>query len=130
VLEQRVFEWVAAHLIHQNAKAYSDEHAGCMYLDENGRKCAVGALITAENYDPTFEGIYGMAASAAPVRAALSRSLSVPVENLPGTVFLHELQRLHDDASPEDWPAELVEFARNYNLAAPGWLMKRVPACA
>lgn len=50
-----ILRTVATHLKSQGLGARSP--AGeCVYLNDKGHKCAVGALIPAEHYNPAFEG--------------------------------------------------------------------------
>lgn len=128
MLEQRIFEWVAAHLIHQNSKAYDHGVDSCAYFASDGSKCAVGSLISAENYNVEMDGGLGMPPHQPLVRNAMARSLGIPAEDLPYLLFFKDLQTIHDEYDENQWPAELVEFARDNNLAAPGWLMEKVTA--
>ena len=48
---QEVFDVVAKHLLTQNAKSMDDPwDEMCAYRGENGRRCAVGALIPDDLY--------------------------------------------------------------------------------
>ena len=52
---QEVFDIVVNHLVTQRRPAYTDL-SGCMYRAPDGLRCAVGALIPDNLYDPEFEG--------------------------------------------------------------------------
>lgn len=52
--DQEIFDRVATHLLRQNAVA--SRGGCCVYRDDQGRKCAVGALIPDEIYSPRMEG--------------------------------------------------------------------------
>ena len=51
---QEVFDIVVNHLFTQGRPAY-DGVQGCMYRAPDGLRCAVGALIPDDLYDPAFE---------------------------------------------------------------------------
>lgn len=51
---QEIFDKVVAHFAVQREAAAKYE--GCMYRTPDGRKCAVGALVPDEAYDPSCEG--------------------------------------------------------------------------
>ena len=60
---QEIFDTVAKHLFAQGRRAtiretdiYGEVSAACRYRAEDGTKCAVGALIPDEVYDPKMEG--------------------------------------------------------------------------
>lgn len=86
----------------------------CLYEDSEGRRCAVGWLLTSEEL--------------AALRAKNQlheplRKVTVPLPSLEGldTVFLVELQRCHDRC--EDFKADfeyaVAELARKYGLEVP-----------
>jgi hypothetical protein len=52
--KQEIFETVARHLFAQGRQA-TDEIGICVYRADNGNKCAVGALIPDEMYNPNYE---------------------------------------------------------------------------
>ena len=51
---QEIFDTVAHHLIAQGKPALSGE-GGCSYRAPDGSKCAIGCLITDEEYSEEFE---------------------------------------------------------------------------
>lgn len=53
---QEVFDIVVTHLITQRRPAYTGLSGCCMYRAPDGLRCAVGALIPDNLYDPEFEG--------------------------------------------------------------------------
>lgn len=54
---EKVYNIVREHLLKQNAKSTaSPSSAFCRYRGDVGRKCAVGILITDENYNIVLEG--------------------------------------------------------------------------
>ena len=106
---QAVFDKVSAHLLKQNARA--TDQAGCLYLNSEGLKCAIGCLIpdghAAQSERLTASNVYvkydDLAESIGYCHAADAR-------------FLNDLQKIHDDRPPEDWPRKLREFALEWKL--------------
>lgn len=98
-----ILDFVASKLIEQNAKSelkdyYGDEDSDvaeqiCAYRGDSGTKCAIGHLLTDEEYTPEMEGstIHG---------ALLGRFLRNDSAMLD---FLEELQNIHDVWSPSEW---------------------------
>lgn len=114
---QQIFDKVATHLLKQGAK--SQQHTGeqptCAYRGENGMMCAVGCLIKDEDYRPAFEG-YGVAAipnykeqcnfDVKFLADALSKA-EIDVNSSDTVLLLSELQQLHDQTAPSEWPERL-----------------------
>lgn len=105
-LLQDLFQRVARHLLTQKAKARLLQ-GGCRYLDDAGRRCAVGCLIRPGEYDASIEG-YDSDSDA--VHRVLERS-GVPVAHRAVRDLLGVLRRLHDHAEVEDWPYFLGRVA-------------------
>ena len=102
---QEAFNFIGAHLLTQRAQ--SRDPSGCRYRGPNGTKCAVGALIPDDQYDPTFEG--------SPVGA-----IQDDTPALEGLDFqlLSQLQNIHDLLpNPQQWGAELRTVAKAHNLS-------------
>lgn len=118
--KQETFDIVAAHLMKQNRRAgkYCQDLNGlsvfkCMYRGENGSKCAIGCLISDEEYSRCYDD------------DILTISLNDIYDDLKSLQehdlsFLILLQRLHDRNKPEDqisWKTALTVFARENNLS-------------
>lgn len=100
---QEIFDIVSTHLLTQNARSVNDEHT-CMYRGENGMKCAAGILIPDDQYAREYE---------------FTSWDKLQAEKLVPSQFcdeIRELQKIHDNLSPEDWPNRLKRFAIKYNL--------------
>lgn len=114
---QAVYERVGNHLLDQNAKAgvfdkeYPDEFSP-RYVDPDGRRCAIGSLISDEHYGPELEGVQVFIRR---VAEAVAASLCLPWEHIQ-TGFLLSLQEIHDERDPPDWPRRLRNFAKDFNL--------------
>ena len=112
---QEIFDKVVAHFAVQRAPAVDDEGA-CLYRTDDGRKCAVGALIPDDAYDPKcestpidrlFRDLPGM------MEAAGLRS-----ENAD---FLEDIQLIHDHSRHDakflaDLSVGMAKVAARYKL--------------
>jgi hypothetical protein len=88
---QEIFDTVARHLIAQGRQA-KDEGGNCVYRAEDGSKCAVGCLITDEEYVPSMETVvFGQR------EAGTERQIAWPPRLLAHKRLLHVLQDVHDD---------------------------------
>lgn len=91
--EQEVFDYVAKHLIKQGVK--SVDGPDCMYRGVNGTMCAVGCLISDEEYDIKMDikdDKWGTSWT-----SLVNRKL---VKDSKHTLLLCELQSAHDSAHP------------------------------
>lgn len=110
--QQQIFDQVAEHLLHQNEisahKNPKTEFPGyCSYRGPRGLKCAAGCLIADDEYDPMMDS--GTDTS----WADLATKGAVPQEH---TMFIRELQVIHDTASVSRWYEHLELFARQSGL--------------
>lgn len=111
--EQTAFNIVKNHLLTQMTKSIEENEFGdtqCLYRGPNGTKCAIGALITDEEYKR--------------IEDARCKDLKVyevedlQIVSLQGLTidFLEELQIIHDHYEVQDWKNQLEIFAKKYNL--------------
>jgi len=106
--EQTAFNIVKNHLLTQMTK--SIEGNQCLYRGPNGTKCAIGALITDEEYKKIEDarckdlGVYEVE--------------DLQIVSLQGLTmnFLGELQIIHDQYEVTNWKNQLEVFAKKYNL--------------
>jgi hypothetical protein len=113
---QTAFDTALAHLRKQGQRAVEDQHsdAGCVYRSPEGLKCAIGALISDEDYNPNMEQLTACHQTVSKAISGLSRD----------TDFLSDLQSsLHDSfvpqgrkSYPEFLEAEAILFAQRWNL--------------
>jgi len=115
---QEAYDRMVAHM--RNQKAFSIEATGtCVYRHPCGHKCAVGALIPDEAYDPGFEG-----SSAIDEGVVLAAGM-----NLEDATFLDDAQgSLHDSIAidhgkltpkafdPETFEPNAKAFAERWKL--------------
>lgn len=107
--QQEIFDIVSKHLLTQNTQSVFGGGALCAYRGSQGRKCAIGVLISDEDYKPEMEGMR--------VSAVLNE-FSAVADKLKdvSTFLLGELQRIHDTKLSEQWPEELRAVATRYDL--------------
>lgn len=101
---QQVFDTAAIHLITQGVPSHEEgKRSECLYRGPNGTKCAVGAMITDEEYSPDMEGtsVFG---------------LRLPNRLVPFKPILSDLQAIHDKHDPDEWKSRLHMLADEYGL--------------
>lgn len=104
--KQQIFDQVAEHLLTQNERSVQ-ESGYCNYRGPRGLKCAAGCLIADDEYDPIMDN--GTDSS----WADLATKGTVPREH---TMFIRELQVIHDTAEVSRWYDHLKMFARQAGL--------------
>lgn len=115
---QDAYEFIRKHFQTQERRAYRDGY-GCVYLkSDTNEKCAVGCMISAENYDQEFEGagIYG-----AEVANAVRRSTSLDTSDMKLIEFLSVCQNIHDaETGPlKNSVFDLDKHAKRFGLNVP-----------
>lgn len=102
---QAIFDQVVAHLRQQGEPALTPS-GHCVYRTDLGLKCAIGCLLTDEEYSPHMEG-----------HTINSLCDSGFVERLlPHVKLLRRLQGVHDCHDVSEWELALQEVARHYEL--------------
>lgn len=110
---QEIFNRVALHLLNQAKRAMSDG-GRCKYRQKVGKEtlaCAVGCLITDENYKPTLEN---KTVDDASIRASVERSIGLLPKN--GIEMLAGMQNIHDRVSVAGWGLHLGRIATKYGV--------------
>ncbi len=117
---QEVFDKVATHLLTQKKKSIGED--GCSYRGEDNTSCAVGCLIPDSKYTPEIEGagVQGLYTenqtnSLIRLRKILGEVLNWDFDK-ENTIFLRELQYIHDRKDVEYWKDSLVGFAEKWDL--------------
>lgn len=109
VYRQEVFNIVVTHLLTQGSKAMNSE-GGCVYRANNGSKCAVGCLVSDDEY--AYTSIEGLG-----VRDALKAMDYEPFhENI---LLLENLQHVHDRVKTESWEKALRGLADLFDFTMP-----------
>lgn len=107
---QEIFNTVVTHLRTQNAKAMNLNN-DCQYRSDDGLKCAVGCLISDEDYDEKFEG--------RTVRdLCQSNMFSLDLESMivKNIDLLSILQRIHDNNPIDQWEEFFSDVAHDFKL--------------
>lgn len=107
--EQEIFDKAAAHLLEQGKRAR--ENGRCCYrasVSGTVLKCAVGALIPDELYDPRLEGL--------PAIRGFPESVGES-ELRRKVVLLGSLQIVHDQFHEDSWKGELTKLAKAVGLS-------------
>lgn len=126
--KQEIYNKVRDHLLAQGKRAGTATR--CLYRHGN-LKCAIGSLIPDEAYDPAIEGD-GVSAFCSENNAQfVSLRGENPIERAArekvwealgrptyseDAWFLHDLQDVHDNFEPSEWPKRLQTFAARYEL--------------
>lgn len=109
ISKQEIFNEVSTHLLAQNKQSRigSSNDMACVYRGPNNLKCAIGCLISDQDYSPSMErkGI-----------GQLIKDFSCMEKYEPIAAFLFDLQMIHDRYEPEYWLNMLNEFADKWNL--------------
>lgn len=104
---QELFTTIANHLLTQNARSMvpSKHHTGastCLYRSPDGLKCAAGAAIPDDVYDPSMEQIG--------IRTLIQHRSELRYLEEHGPM-LQDLQNMHDREQPRFWPQSLGRIA-------------------
>lgn len=110
--KKEIFEKVRDHLLKQNALSKDEFDGRCLYRSENGLKCAIGCLISDEDYRDSFEGknIRGIH------EIIINKILPSDLDGENGIVFLQKLQNIHDLAPIGAWEKNLNELAEEWSI--------------
>lgn len=100
--EQEVFDHVASHLLAQGKKSLYK--GSCSYRGKDGLKCAAGCLMADSEYDPDWEG------------KSWFHLIEVGIAPEQNRYIISELQKVHDNASPERWREKLGLVAEQFDL--------------
>jgi hypothetical protein len=86
----------------------------CAYRGENGRKCAVGAVLADDEYEPIFED-HGSV-----------NLINLPDRLKPHRRFLRELQQAHDGANRSSDKALDATWSAPHQVLGIAWKLKVV----
>jgi len=100
---QEIFDHVSRHLLWQRRPSMDKEEYECLFIDEYGCRCALGACMT----DQEARQYNGLDLSSIPE----FRDLSDNRKDL-----IRALVNCHDYANVKDWPDELRDIAAKSSL--------------
>ena len=106
---QECYDRVKNWLLVQRAVSTNGDR--CLYRGPNGLCCAIGALLTDEEYDPSMETI----SVSSLVFLKRFKKAAIKFQNVDRS-FLTRLQSIHDDMLARDWPNKLKSLALKWNL--------------
>jgi len=113
--KKEIYERVSAHLLTQRAVS-EDDNGSCRLRCEDGRRCAIGSLISDEIYCPNVEGIgisyYQHASDGALLQMLYASNVNAYDQEI--MALLIELEVVHDDASVSEWPTLLVDMGHRH----------------
>jgi hypothetical protein len=110
---QEIFDKSVAHLRKQGVQSINQSLSDsegmpfCAYRGDNGRMCAIGCLIPDSQYEKRYEGKTASWVAEEEQVTAITR---IQGNNL------NELQRIHDQNSPDDWENLWSYFAETRGL--------------
>lgn len=109
--KQEIFDKVVTHLLTQKKKALSKD-GKCVYLNEDGFKCAIGCLIPdghpAQYCDGGIQSIISY--------SDISELFGIRSMYWLDTPFLKQLQLIHDTCDVVEWYSQLHGMAVKYDL--------------
>jgi hypothetical protein len=118
---QEAFDAVARQLATQKGQAFDENRGSCLYVTEDGRRCAIGGLMNATD-DEIFEeldrrglesDVYGLASEGQLDAGDISETL------LSRLQFTHDASDNWQDDTFVGW-AKLLQVADDYNLLTSG----------
>lgn len=111
---QETFDKAASHLLKQMYCCENERMS--LYRDDNGNKCAVGALIEDKFYSPELEGMgWGKVGELNNLANALRRS-GIDMDNKDVVELLGTLQEIHDLSMPSEWKNQLKLNSNLFDL--------------
>ena len=105
---QEVFDQVTTHLLTQMEKAAQEESGGeCVYLAEDGLKCAAGCLMADDEYEPRWD------------TETLTWDALVNLGYAPRNhdMLILSLQKVHDMNQPDLWFEKLLKLSIEFDLS-------------
>jgi hypothetical protein len=116
VTDRQIFERVRDHLLRQNKQSVAvdswDGSTRCRYRTNDGLACAVGCLIEDNYYSKDMEGNHAGTES---VCKAVAQSLRLKGLKPSTVTLLRDLQRVHDEFTPDEWSDELAIVGENFS---------------
>lgn len=105
--KKTLFEKVKKHLLSMKKPA-RDSDGICFYRTEDGKKCAIGCLLT----KPEAKKLEGSSVDSDKARRLLGR-LGISSKLIP---LMCGLQRVHDKFDVRDWPDQLNRVAEFHEI--------------
>jgi len=110
---QAVFNKVAKHLLTQKHPAM-DDSGDCVYLADDGKRCAIGCLIPKRLYNKNIEFCSVEMARPEDLLYGILKKSKVNIKK--DNELLIELQNAHDNYTGGGWAKPLKKVAAKFNL--------------
>ena len=127
--KQEIFDHVAKHLLAQGTASLKENltngELSCAYRGDGGSMCAVGCLISDDEYHPDMEGtgvgaLFDKEKVSYPTSGPLGVGILGPDHPLAEHVpLLEDLQQIHDTFHPPTWLHHLTTTAEEFELEMP-----------
>lgn len=105
-----IVDRVTKHLLTQMERAEAPGESRCVYVAPDGKRCAIGAIMSDEALDYlTKHGCLraGLWSSAKVRKALVTSGILDSASDLEDLDLLVRLQRIHDNRQPSEWSREL-----------------------
>lgn len=109
--DQELYDRVKSHLLTQQARAETMPGGACRYRAPDGRRCAIGCLISDDQYQSKFEG--HAVSGAKECCKQLRRAAGISEQQLD---MAESLQGIHDYTAVPLWEGKLRDLAVRYGL--------------
>lgn len=106
---QDIFDQASNHLLKQNKKAREEYSTTCRYRTNDGLMCAVGCLISDDEYSHSFEGKSLQQLD----EVNWERDLALDNDVID---LLDAMQEIHDGCGTREWRRELKKLAFDNGL--------------
>jgi len=104
---QSLFNTVVTHLLNQNQRSHASGSGACLYRGPHNLKCAVGILLTDDEYDPSMDDLNN---------ATGVEDINLPERLRPFRELLIDVQHVHDNIDPPEWTEALTQTAVDHGL--------------
>lgn len=114
---QEVFDFITAHLLKQGKRSVN-ENGTCVYRGPKGLMCAVGCIMSDDEYESQFEGkIFEDLATGYDETYATQIAEKYKAPSNEVFDLLNDLQEAHDEYSFDDRLPERLDYIKTkYNL--------------
>lgn len=110
--KRQTFNKIKKHLLEQGEPAVT-ESGHYLYHSKDGLKCAVGCLISEDDYERSFERFKEEHLIDHVGAKKLEKILNVKLTS-ETTDMLNDLQSVHDNVQPKNWKRSLTRIEKRY----------------
>jgi hypothetical protein len=115
---QQAFDIATAHLYEMKRRSTDPTGKMCLYRNEEGERCPIGAMIKEDDYDPVIDEAFVFGE----ITFLIANNM-ITVDPAINVMLLLELQKVHDDE--RNWYLDgfigigaLRSVARKYNISS------------